>query len=234
MYLTTFLFFRLRLSHFELFSEEQAFDRQLELLEWELEGNVSYSTNETVFETDQFMLAISLRRRATFYAVVLICPCVLLNILSLAVFTMWFNNKERETFAITLILTYFVFMALVVEYSPPSGTQTPLLGLYIILSTIVVVINFAMSVLLIEMHEHFRVKEIKFPKLILRIVDNRAIIALFTNKSEFSNCNQNNSLKEKDDKFLWKVLLKLLNFIFLLITILAHVVITGRCFGGMS
>lgn len=232
------------MQHQKTYMEEQVFEYEKENSGWKMESldPLTYSDDHG---NDLFELVIHLRRRATFYAIVLIYPCVLLNVLSLTIFTLSLKDTERETFAVTLILTYFVFIAMVVEYSPPSGTQTPLLGLYIILSTTVVVINFVMSVILIEIHEHFRAKNIPMPKWILRLTDNKFVITLFTRKHHFENqlsndtdngetvClkqNRSNSIRQQNNQFQWKVLLKLLNFLFFLITFAAHIFIACGCF----
>ena len=201
------------------------------------------------FSMDELILNVRLQRCASFYAIVLVFPCILLNILSLVIFTLAPKDVERENFALTLILTYFVLIIIVVDASPPSGPMIPLLGLYIILSTFIVMITFLMSLALIEIHEHCRVKDRKMGRRTLNLINNRFCIRLFTTKETYKqlvnlykNAHlQNNSQEAKPlqanqipTKYLclamashslrWKVFVKFINFVCFLLTLLAHIV----------
>lgn len=241
------------MEHQPIYMGNQEYKHEYENIGWEME-KCDRNITADEHENDRFEMVLHLHRRATFYAIVLIFPCVLLNALSLTIFTLSLKDTERETFAITLILTYFVLFDIIVNSSPPSGTQTPVLGLYVILSTVVVVITFVMSLILIEMHEHFRVKNAQMPKWILHILENPCIILLFTSNRHFGRSkNQENrifddntengekvrlslkgksskSIKRQNSQYQWKVFLKLLNFLFFLISLVSHIVVAYSLF----
>lgn len=198
---------------------------------------------------DEFITTIHLKRCSIFYSIVLILPCMLLNAISLAIFTLPIKDTERENFAMNLLLTYFVFILLVVESSPPSGETIPLLGLYTILSTSILMLTYGMSLLLIELNEHKRQKNRHMSKTLLRLINNKLCMYLFTNKETYSYLYRGKRLMKPrpgdedtdgnmvarlesvpavtiadiNNEVQWKILCKFLNFIFFCITLAAHV-----------
>lgn len=210
-------------------------------------------------DLNQFKYTLVLRREASFYFTVLILPCIILNILSLTVFTLSVTDTGRMDFCLALILTYFVLIMIVVDSSPPSGDQIPILGLYIILSTAIVAMTFAMSMSLVEIHEHFREKGRRMPAVLSRLLEkyfslqrrftafkkergivthnNNADEENFTSKDEdaqaFLNSTKESSSISDDqlrEMFKWKLLGKILNIIFLVMTFLAHVAVAVATF----
>ena len=207
-------------------------------------------SNNDPFDTDEYLLELIISRRSVFYATVLIFPCILLNLLSFVIFTLPLKDTERENFAVTLILTYFVLIMIVVDASPSSGNDLPLLGLYIILSMCVVLVNFVVSLVLIEIHEHCREKHRRMPSWLTKCLDSKCVIKCFTNKRHFQqDDNANNAsgdeLMETEDRLMqsvskkkakrlvsrakdeykWKVFCKVLNFIFFVLSIIAHLIL---------
>ena len=172
---------------------------------------------------------------------------MLLNVLSLVVFTLPINNTERENFSLTLTLTYFVLVMIIVDTSPPTGNQIPKLGLYVIMCTVIVVVTFGMSLILIELHEHKRAKKRKMSKFLFdflkkcccfekcfrdyhqssrgsyaindELVDEDALLKPKTNN------NNDNKMNMKREEFKWKLLAKVLNYVFFVLTLIAHILL---------
>ena len=190
--------------------------------------------------------SITLKRQAHFYAIVLIFPTALLNVLSLAIFTLPVDNTERENFSLTLMLTYFVLIMIIVDTIPPTGHQVPLFGLYVILCTVVVVLTFGMSMLLIKMYEHKRSKKRKMPKALYQCL--KACCGVEKAYTHYSTKMVKNRLKVEDPKtvsidgnenaacepvmgyetredFKWKYLTVILNRIFFAVTLIAHILL---------
>ena len=234
--------------------KDHVYNHKGEHLEWGLSDvNISViSTKEG--DPGVFNYTLMLRRQATFYFTVLILPCIVLNVLSLTVFTLPTKNTDRLDFVLALILTYFVLIMIVVESSPPSGTQIPLLGLYIILSTAVVASTYGMSMVLIEMHEHCRAKRKEMPRYLSRFLNRFCFVsrryAVYRKRKRIkcgSKVIQNADLKsenhivanenavqmaeiETEEKlmkegFKWKVFGEVLNFAFFLLVCVSHIIV---------
>lgn len=144
----------------------------LKHLEWEILATPNY-----IDDFNNLKITVTVERQGQFYATFLIFPLLLLNVLSLVIFTLPVSTTERQTFAMTLMLTYFVLLVVIIDSSPPTGNQMPLLGLYIMLCTCIVVSTFGMSLLLIEIYEHCRLKKRKMPTLLSDIVERYCCIA---------------------------------------------------------
>ena len=226
-----------------------------EHLEWGLSDvNISMISTRGA-ESGVFSYTLLLRRQATFYFTVLILPCIVLNILSLTVFTLPTKNTNRLDFVLSLILTYFVLIMIVVDSSPPSGTQIPLLGLYIILSTAIVACTFGLSMILIEMHEHCHAKKKPMPRCLSQFLNHFCCLsrryAVYCKRKRKNKCDhrviQNRDSRSESyvmtdedavqlasveteenlikEGFKWKVFGEVLNFAFFLLVCVSHVIV---------
>ena len=233
-------------------AKEYVYNHRAEHLEWGL-SDVSISViSSKEGDPGVFDFTLMLRRQATFHFTVLILPCIVLNILSLTVFTLPTKTTDRLDFVRALILTYFVLIMIVVESSPPSGTQIPLLGLYIILSTAVVASTYGMSMVLIEMHEHCRAKRKEMPRYLSKFLsryccllrryaayrkrkgmksDSRVIQNagsenhVLTNEKAIQLDDIETEEKLMKEGFKWKVLGEVLNLAFFVVVCISHVIV---------
>lgn len=71
-----------------------------------------------------------LRRRALFYFMNLILPCVLLTFLSALTFRFPPESGERVSLTITILLGMTVFMLIFIDNIPPTSEVVPLIGRY--------------------------------------------------------------------------------------------------------
>ena len=216
-------------------------------LEWEhissSENLVNFDGRKNVF----FDFSLTLQRQTLFYAIVLIFPTVLLNILSLVVFTLPINNTEREEFSLTLILTYFVLLMIIVDATPPTGNQIPKLGLYLIICTVIVVVTFGMSLVLIELHEHQRAKQKRMPTWLFAVLKKFCYFdKCYSDYKNLANKSytvgkevgdKDDLLKGKSNKeshdivdidiedYKWKHLANILNYTFFACVLIAHMIL---------
>ncbi|CAN2388271.1 serotonin-gated cation-selective channel activity [Pristimantis euphronides] len=101
----------------------------------------SYIFGETTFH-------IKIRRKPLFYTVSLITPSMLLMILNMAAFYLPPESGERTSFKITLLLGYSVFLLIVSEKCPPTGT--PLIGSYFTMCMVLLGISIMESIFIIR------------------------------------------------------------------------------------
>ena len=75
---------------------------------------------------------LTFRRRAQFYVIHLIIPSTLLSTLSLLVFYLPPDCGEKLTLAITNLLALVVFQQVMAEHMPPSGDDSPIIGMLLV------------------------------------------------------------------------------------------------------
>ncbi|KAK3727985.1 hypothetical protein QZH41_015939, partial [Actinostola sp. cb2023] len=78
-----------------------------------------------------------LRRRALFYFMNLILPCVLLTFLSAITFRFPPESGERVSLTITILLGMTVFMLIFIDNIPPTSLVVPLIGRYFSCSVVI-------------------------------------------------------------------------------------------------
>lgn len=94
---------------------------------WYDEGHSKYFVKYT----------LKLRRKTLFYAVNLIIPCLLISILSMAVFYLPSDAGEKTTTSVSILLALVVFLqVLVTNLLPPSSTSFPLFAKYLLFAVI--------------------------------------------------------------------------------------------------
>ncbi|XP_056397698.1 5-hydroxytryptamine receptor 3A-like [Hyla sarda] len=111
----------------------------------DLEENVD-TFGETLFH-------IIIKRNPLFYTVNLILPSVLLMVMNMAAFYLPPESGERTSFKITLLLGYSVFLIIVADHAPASGT--PLLGSHFVMCMVLLVISVMESIFIVNIvHRH--------------------------------------------------------------------------------
>ena len=101
--------------------------------EWEL-TSTEVSHSDLFYEglvTESFPMVtyrLNIRRKVTYYVMNLIIPCLLMSLLEALVFLMPPDSGEKVALGITILLSYFVFLLLVVDNVPQSSDAVPLIG----------------------------------------------------------------------------------------------------------
>jgi nicotinic acetylcholine receptor len=94
----------------------------------------------------------TLRRKTLYYALNLIIPCVSINMLTLLAFYLPPDCGEKISICISLLLSLSIFQLLLMDLVPATSLTTPLLGKYILFTTILVTVSVGSSVMILNMN----------------------------------------------------------------------------------
>ena len=95
---------------------------------------------------------ITLRRKTLYYTINLIIPCAALNMLVLLGFYLPCDSGEKISICISILLSLSLYQLLLMEIVPATSTATPLMGAYILFTTIVVSISVISSVVVLNVN----------------------------------------------------------------------------------
>jgi nicotinic acetylcholine receptor len=95
---------------------------------------------------------ITLRRKTLFYTINLIIPCVSLTILTILEFYLPSDCGEKISLCISVLLSLSLFQLLLMEIIPPTSIKVPLVGKYILLTTIFVSLSVMCTVLVLNVN----------------------------------------------------------------------------------
>jgi hypothetical protein len=95
--------------------------------------DVVVEPNPVYYETLQMTytlitITIKLKRKALYYWLNVIIPCLLLNCLGIGLFILPADSGEKVGFGLGILLTVFVFAIIVNENIPKTSDFTPILG----------------------------------------------------------------------------------------------------------
>lgn len=93
---------------------------------------------------------ITVRRKTLFYTVNLLIPCIAINMLTYLTFYLPAECGEKISLSICTLLSLSLFQLLLLETMPPTSTKIPLLGKYILFTTIVVSLSVLSSVIVVN------------------------------------------------------------------------------------
>jgi nicotinic acetylcholine receptor len=95
---------------------------------------------------------ITLRRKTLFYTINLIIPCVSITLLTLLEFYLPSDCGEKISLCISVLLSLSLFQLLLLEIIPPTSIKVPLVGKYILLTTIFVSLSVMFTVLILNIN----------------------------------------------------------------------------------
>lgn len=81
---------------------------------------------------------IILRRKPLFYGVNLICPCISIAILTVLVFYLPADSREKVSLSISILIALTVFLLLVFEISPPTSLVVPLIVKFLLFTMVLI------------------------------------------------------------------------------------------------
>ncbi|XP_078000484.1 neuronal acetylcholine receptor subunit beta-3-like [Glandiceps talaboti] len=127
--------------------------------EWDIIGTRGRSrVSSFLFTTDEpytaMVFDIDIRRKPLYYAANLIIPCVLVNFLTVVVFSLPTDSSEKVNLSISLLLTLYVFSLLVAELLPPTSNMVPMLTAYLIFSMMLIAVSVSMTTLVAMLCEN--------------------------------------------------------------------------------
>ncbi|KAL3853555.1 hypothetical protein ACJMK2_017090 [Sinanodonta woodiana] len=98
--------------------------------EWELVQTNTADWSLSGYKFSNFTLQY--KRKYQFVLTTIIVPILILNVMSLVVFRIPSNCGERISFAVTVFLSYIVYLGIITENIPKTSSPMSLLSLYLI------------------------------------------------------------------------------------------------------
>ena len=102
--------------------------------EWDLAATSvrDYSPDDGSYNTGEVLpgaeAVVELRRRPVYYIISTILPISMLSLLNVLVFMLPTNTGEKMTLAVTVLLSFTVFMSVVNEVMPKTSNSISILG----------------------------------------------------------------------------------------------------------
>ncbi|KAL4660658.1 neuronal acetylcholine receptor subunit alpha-5-like [Arapaima gigas] len=109
------------------------------------DGSISYP-----FITYSFIV----RRLPLFYTLFLIIPCISISFLTVLVFYLPSNCKEKTSLCTSVLMSLTVFLLVIEEIIPSSSKVIPLIGEYLVFTMIFVTLSIVITVFAINIHHH--------------------------------------------------------------------------------
>ncbi|CAF1148491.1 unnamed protein product [Didymodactylos carnosus] len=95
---------------------------------------------------------IVLRRKTLFYTVNLIIPCVSISLLTIFVFYLPSESREKISLCISIFLALTVFVLLLADLIPSTSLIVPLLGKYLLFTMILVTLSILCTIIVLTIH----------------------------------------------------------------------------------
>lgn len=95
---------------------------------------------------------ISIRRKTLFYTINLLVPCISINLLTVLTFYLPSDSGEKISLCITLLLSLSMFQLLLMELIPATSISVPLLGKFIVFTTVTVSVSVLVTVVTLNMN----------------------------------------------------------------------------------
>ncbi|CAH1796315.1 unnamed protein product [Owenia fusiformis] len=112
---------------------------------------------------------IVLRRKPLFYMINVVLPVMLIACLTLLVFWLPADSGEKMSMGLTILLSFSVFLLLIVDNIPKTSTATPLIVVFLVtlMSITTMSVGFTVMVLHIHFYGH---PELHPPKWLIKLV----------------------------------------------------------------
>uniref|UniRef100_A0A8C5UZ45 Cholinergic receptor nicotinic alpha 6 subunit n=1 Tax=Microcebus murinus TaxID=30608 RepID=A0A8C5UZ45_MICMU len=124
--------------------------------EWEIvdasgyKHDIKYNCCEEIY-TD-ITYSFYLRRLPMFYTVNLILPCLFISFLTVLVFYLPSDCREKVTLCISVLLSLTVFLLVITETIPSTSLVVPLVGEYLLFTMIFVTLSIVVTVFVLNIH----------------------------------------------------------------------------------
>ncbi|XP_073457232.1 5-hydroxytryptamine receptor 3A-like [Aquarana catesbeiana] len=167
--------------------------------EWDLinvsSGYRTLKDRGTTYGFVEYIIVI--KRRALFYTVSLIIPSLFIMVMDVAGFYLPPESGERISFKITLLLGYSVFLIMVSETLPATGT--PLIGIYYVMCMGLLMISLIESIFIVRMvHQHNVHAEV--PKWLKHLVLEKLVSVLGIQNKMFEELRNKPSYKPQEEE----------------------------------
>ncbi|XP_069113456.1 acetylcholine receptor subunit alpha-L1-like isoform X1 [Argopecten irradians] len=112
---------------------------------------------------------LELRRRPVYYIISTILPISMLSLLNVLVFMLPMNTGEKMTLAVTVLLSFTVFMSVVNDVMPKTSNSISILAVYLTILLTLSGLSVASTVMVL--HFHHREKRLKTSHVTERVDD---------------------------------------------------------------
>nr|XP_034339162.1 neuronal acetylcholine receptor subunit alpha-6-like [Crassostrea gigas] len=135
---------------------------------WLVAGNKSFLELDEVWEYSQLTISFTLKRKYQFHLWNLIIPIILLGFLKIFAFFIPAPSGEKVSFAVTLFLSYGIFLNLLTSSLPENSDSVCLICAYMVIQlTIGVMLVFTVSM---QVHICNREKYLLFSRYEMRLI----------------------------------------------------------------
>lgn len=95
---------------------------------------------------------MNLKRKPLFYVMNMLFPCLLITFVATFGFMLPPDSGEKVNLSITVLLSLAVFQLIVLETIPASGDSAPYIGIFFMLSMVLVGLSCLMTVIVLKTH----------------------------------------------------------------------------------
>ncbi|RWS26061.1 nicotinic acetylcholine receptor subunit alpha 1-like protein [Leptotrombidium deliense] len=95
---------------------------------------------------------ITIRRKTLFYTVNLIIPCLGISGLSVLVFYLPSDSREKVSLTISILLSLNFFLLVLIEIIPSTSLAMPLLGKYLVFTMSLVTLSVVVTIIVLNVH----------------------------------------------------------------------------------
>lgn len=146
--------------------------------------------SQSDYEYSTITFTLRLRRKPLYYVMNLILPVAFLGVISLLVFVIPADAGEKMSFAVTVFLSFAVFLSIISMQLPVNSEKTSLLGVYLVFQMSIAVATIIVSAFQLRLHHRCEERKVgTFYRGIVRI--ERCLRCV-------KSCSDNNSKKKYD------------------------------------
>lgn len=118
---------------------------------WEITHTDVQVSKESI--ESRVVFSIHIKRKPLYYILNIILPILLLGLLTILVFVLPADSGEKMSYAMTVFLSFAVFLTIVNTILPVSSETTPLLSIYLLLQMTMGVLVLFLTALQIRLHQ---------------------------------------------------------------------------------
>lgn len=191
--------------------------------EWSVTAT-SYNVDHDGFEV-KITFSITVQRKPQYFVLNIMIPVVMVSLLNLLTFVIPCESGERLGYAITVWLTFAVFLTIVSGSLPKSGDTTSIIAIYLMLMLSIATLVVTISAIQIRAG-FYSEEEKKIPNIIKRIV-----LYINKKKNHVEDIKGPGSTEEKlEYTVTWKEVITAFDFIFFWSGFILIFLITLICF----
>ena len=212
---------------------------------WKLVG--IYYERQVFMEVSIVVMTIELERRADFILYTIIAPLILMSILNVGVFIVPTDSGEKGSIAVTIFLSYGVFVSMISSELPHNSINVSYLLVYILLLLVLSVVAVIYSFIQSWIYSHYGDGHVNFDMLkkfikVSKILPGRNEDLKRDNISgdpdlnisTINLANSDKTEKHRGKRLTWKELLRKIDLVIFVVIFLVVLISTSVSFSYMS